>query len=120
MPPCYAGRGPLKSNCRNIAISLIEELKVRYRDFRPDAFAARLLSLRWRTSPRGASGLFLKDERESKSIRSLADASTPSATDSSLTPARERSSSLAARLTSICPRCLPRRIFLRLDVGHSP
>jgi hypothetical protein len=91
-----------------------------YRDFRPVAPSARRFSLRISTSRSGASGIFLKADRERASMRPLVRASVPSASTSVLAPFNERSSSFAARRTSIWLRCLPRLIFFRLDLGHSP
>ena len=63
---------------------------------RLSSVAARSLSLRAKTSPRGASGSFPNSQTERMSIRFRADAPTSCATDSSLAPRRGCSCSSAA------------------------
>jgi len=80
----------------------------------------RFLAFLLRTTASGASGIFLNDERSSSAIRVVVRISEASLSLSTLVPLTARSSSATARRISIWLRRLPRRMFFRLDAGHSP
>ena len=72
------------------------------------------------TIPRGISGHFLNPSLLLCAILVLAFSSTSVASSSWTDPFRRLSTSPTDLRSSICRRCFPRRIFLRLDLLLSP